>query len=247
MKKYILLIGFFALTTACNMGTPAPEIESAPTATLLSLPIPTTETPTIPPLPTETPTPAPPPPLFFTDEFDAPSDFWEFQQAGGNGSPLAAFENGVLRIDIPLADTWYLGVYHAHAYSNVTVRAKISASASGSMGLICRYDPSKGWFEFNIDNSGTYSLLLGQWLAPGVAKYIPIISDGSSQLYLGNLNSEIGLACQENTLSLYANEALIRRLDVTNYGLEEGNVGISAASFAEPMMAAFDWLKISEE
>ncbi|MBL8101819.1 MAG: hypothetical protein JNM02_04760 [Anaerolineales bacterium] len=245
MKKYIL-IGCYILITACNMGTPAPEIESTPTATLLPLPIPATETPTIPPLPTDTPTLAPPP-RFFTDEFDVPSDFWEFQQAGGNGTPAAAIENGALRIDIPLADTWYLGAYNAYTYSNVTVRVKISASAAGSMGLICRYDVSKGWFEFNIDSSGTYSLLLGQWLAPGVSKYIPIISDGSSLLNVDNVNSEIGLSCQENTLSLYANETLIRRLDVTNYGLTEGYVGISAASFAEPTTAFFEWLKISEE
>ncbi len=244
MKKYILLIGFLALTVACNIGSPTPDTESTPTTALQPALVPATTTPTFASPPTNTPIP----PRYFTDEFDTASIFWEFLQTGGSGSPQTTFESGALRIDTPSADTWLIGIHNANSYSNVFVRAKISASSTGSIGLICRYDESKGWFEFNIDNKGVYSVLLGQWLAPGIAKYIPVASDVGNQLQVGNVNAEIGLSCEENILSLYANETLIRRLDVANYGLTEGNIGIAAASYREaPMSAFFEWVKVSEE
>jgi len=245
MKKYIFLIGFLTLTVACNIGSPTPEIESTPTpTTLLPTLIPATTTSTFTPVPTNTPIP----PRFFTDEFDTDSTIWEFLQTGGSGPPQTVFENGALRIDIPTADTWDMGIHTAYVYSNIFVRAKISASSAGSVGLICRYDESTGWYEFNIDNEGTYSLLLGRWLAPGIAKYIPVTSGKNGQLQVGNVNTEIGLSCQENLLSLYANGTLLKRLDVTNYGLTEGNIGITAAAYREaPMSVLFEWVKVSEE
>lgn len=247
MKKYILLIGFLTLTVACNIGIPAPDVESTPTTTLPPTPVPAAATPTIPPAPTDTPIPAPPP-FFFTDEFDTPSTFWQFFQTGGTDAPLTAFENGQLRINISSPDTWYLGIHNAHPYSNIFIRAKLSASPSGSVGLVCRYNETQGWYEFNIASDGTYSALFGQWLAPGIAKYIPLATDANSGLNPGNINSEIGLSCQDNFMILYVNETLLRRLDVTRYGLAEGNIGVTAASFVEtPMTAFFDWVKVSQE
>ncbi len=246
MKKF-LLIGCLILITACQSSNPTLVPEFAPTVTLPPTLIPATTAPTFTPAPTDTPIPIPPP-RYFTDEFDTSSAFWQFSQTGGTTDPLTTFENGTLRIDIASADTWHLGIHNANTYSNVFVRAKVSANAAGSAGLICRYDESKGWFEFNIDSEGTYSLLLGQWLAPSIAKYIPIATDGSSQLGIGNVNYEIGLFCQDNLVNLYVNEVLLRRLDVTNYGLIEGNIGIAVSSYQQaPMSAVFEWVKISEE
>jgi hypothetical protein len=244
MKKYLLLIGFLTLTIACNIGSPAPEAESTPTAALQPTLVPATTTPTFTPAPTNTPIP----PRFFTDEFDTASTFWQFQQTGGSGSPQTIFENGSLRIDIPSPDTWYIGIHSVYSYPGVFIRAKASASSTGSIGLICRYDELTGWFEFNIDNNGVYNVLLGKWLAPGIAKYIPVASDGSSHLTAGNVNTELGLFCEGNFLSLYVNDTVIRRVDVTNYGLTEGNVGIAVASYREaPMSAIFEWVKVSGE
>lgn len=244
MKKQFLLIGFLAFTAACNLASPTPQAESAPTVTLPPTLIVATATPTF--IPTQTNTPVPP--RYFTDEFDSASPFWEFQQTGGLGSPQTLFANGALHIDIPSADTWSMGIHNANTYSNVFIRAKVSTSAAGSAGLICRYDESTGWFEFNIDSEGTYSLLLGRWLASGIAKYIPVASGENGQLQVGNVNTEIGLSCEDNLLSLYANGALLKRLDVTNYGLTEGNIGITAATYREsPMTVLFEWVQVSEE
>lgn len=244
MKKQFLLIGFLAFTAACNLASPTPQVESTPMATLPPTLAPATTTPTV--IPTVTNTP--PPPRYFTDEFDTPTAFWEFLQTGGPSSPQTLFANGSLHIDIPSADTWSMGIHTGNTYSNIIVRAKVSASAAGSVGLICRYDESTGWYEFNIDSQGTYSLLLGRWLAPDIAKYIPVASGENGQLPVGNVNTELQLSCEENLLSLYANGALLKRLDVTNYGLTEGKIGITAATYREsPMTALFEWVQVSEQ
>lgn len=243
MKNLILLIGLLALTVACNIGVAAPRIESTPSAALPAsrTPVPAATTPTDTPLPAL-------PPLYFTDEFDVPATFWQFFQTGGANSPLSAIENGLLRIDISSPDTWVIGIHSARTYSNIFIRAKISASAPGSVGLICRYNESDGWFEFSLASDGSYSVLFGQWLAAGIAKYYPIATDGSKELNSGNVNYEIGLSCQENVLNLYVGDTLLRRLDVANYGLASGNIGLAAASFQQtPMSAFFEWVKVNRE
>lgn len=243
MKK-IIILGCLLLTSACNMPVPAASAESTHTATLLSSPesgsTPQTAAPTeaLPATPT-------PPALYFTEEFDAPSPYWEFLQAGGATDLTPSIENGSLRIDTSSPDTWFVGVHTAHSYANVFVRAKATISPSGSVGLICRYS-TDGWYEFNAAADGTYSVLLGQWLSPGVAKYIPIINDKGKQLTVNTAN-EIGLFCEDNFLHLYVNDTLIRRVDIKNYGLTEGSIGITASSFAEvPMSAIFEFVSVSE-
>jgi hypothetical protein len=55
------------------------------------------------------------------------------------------------------------------------------------------------------------------------------------------------LTCSDNALTLYIDETIIRNVDVTNYGLSEGKVGITASSFENtPIIAAVDWVKVSE-
>ncbi len=241
MKKLILLIGCLTLIVACQIAASTPATESTPTTTLRPTPIPATI------IPTDTSSPTPPP-LYFTEEFGTASPFWEFIQTGGADTPLTAYENGMLRIDISTPHTWYLGVHNAHTYSNILITAKSSATPTGSIGLVCRYDESKGWFEFNIASDGTYSVLFGQWLAQGIAQYKPIATNPARQLEGGNLDYEIGLSCQDNSLLLYVNGKPLRRLDVERFELSEGNIGITASSFKEtPMAAFFEWIKVDEQ
>ena len=245
--KIPFIIGLLLLTSACNMPASASATESAPASTV---PPPTPITvPAIPSAgPTETVIPTLEPlPLYFTDEFDAGSTYWEFLQTGGTIPPLNSIEKGSLRIDISSPDTWLIGVHTVNTYPDVFIRAKTSISPTGSAGLICRYSEESGWYEFNASSNGTYSVLLGQWLSPGVAKYVPIISAGSS-LLSGGLNNELGLFCQDNFLLLYVNNALLRRVEVTKYGLTEGRVGVTAASFSEtPIVILFEWVSVSQQ
>jgi hypothetical protein len=196
------------------------------------------------PAPTLTPTPVP---LFFTEEFNTDLGAWASFQTGGVNAPTVALENDFLRIDFPSPNTWYYAIHNAHEYSGVFISANFSGTPTGSLGLICNYSETKGWYEFNVASDGTYSILFGQWMAEGIAQYTPIENEGSEYLQAGSLNYEIGLTCQDNILLPHINGKLFRKLDVTRYGLTEGKIGINASSFEEvPMIATIDWVKVSE-
>jgi hypothetical protein len=248
MKKRILWIGFLLVAAACNAPlTATPAAESTPTQPPPPTPQPASPTPawTDTPAPTSTPEA---PPLYFTDEFDTSSPYWQFLQTGGVSEPNVVFENSALTISLATADTWAIGVHTAHTYPNVFVRARVSASTAGSAGLICRYSEEWGWYEFNAASDGGYSLLYGKWLAPGIAQYVPIGSGASTHLTAGVLSYELGLSCADNFVVLYANDNLIRRFDVTNYGLGEGGIGVTASSLKEaPAGILFEWVRVGIE
>jgi hypothetical protein len=244
MKK--LLFGCLILITACQSATATPQAleSSTPIAPTQTPPPPATATMTFTPAPTLTPTPLP---LFFTEEFNTDLGAWTSFQTGGAEAPTVNLENDLLRIDFSSPNNWYYAIHNAHEYSGVSVSAKFSGTPTGSLGVICDYSETKGWYEFNLASDGTYSVLFGQLLAQGVAQYLPIATETSEYLQPGNLAYEIGLTCQENTLLLFINGKLFRTLDVTRYGLTEGRIGITASSFDEiPMIATFDWVKVGE-
>jgi len=245
-KKYSLLTIFIGITflTACTTSpffSPQVELTSQPAATQTS---PATATQTLTPAPTFTPTPVP---LFFTEDFNTDLGAWASFQTGGAEAPTVKLENDFLRIDFPTPNVWYYAIHNAHEYSGVFVSAKFLGTPTGSLGVICNYSESNGWYEFNLASDGTYSVLLGQWLAEGIAQYTPIAIDTSEYLKAGKLDYEIGLTCQDNTLLLHINGKLFRKLDVSRYGLTEGKIGINASSFEEtPMIATFDWVNVEE-
>jgi hypothetical protein len=249
MNKKTLLLKIFTgiiFLTACASPAPAPtqtELPSPSTPTQTPPP-PATATMTFTPAPTLTPTPVP---MFFTEEFNTDLGAWTSFQTGGSEAPTVNLENDFLRVDFPLPNTWFYAIHNAHEYSSVFVSAKFSATPTGSLGVICNYSETNGWYEFNLASDGTYSVLFGQLLAQGVAQYSPIANATTEYLQPGTLNDEIGLTCQDNTLFLFINGKFFRKLDVTHYGLTTGRIGINASSFDEvPMIATFDWVKVSE-
>jgi hypothetical protein len=55
------------------------------------------------------------------------------------------------------------------------------------------------------------------------------------------------MTCQDNILLPHINGKLFRKMDVSRYGLTEGEIGINASSFDEvPTLATVDWVKVSE-
>ena len=239
MKKSYLLLGSLILSVACNIPTSRLTPVPTPGASIQTPP-----GPAQPATPAVSPTPVP---LYFTEEFNTDLGAWTFFQTGGETRPTATVENDKLRVDIASAHTWYFGIHNSNTYKDVSVDTKFTGTPSGSMGLICRYSES-GWYEFNIGSDGTYSLLLGRWLSDGIAQYLPIATDSSVYLQPGNMDYEIKLTCQGNTVLLYINGKLFRKMDVSHYGLTEGKVGITASSFEDtPATMFFEWLKVSKE
>ena len=56
----------------------------------------------------------------------------------------------------------------------VDAQVEVRAGNDGTVGVVCRYSQANGWYEFNIYADQTYMLMYGQWLAPGIARYMPL-------------------------------------------------------------------------
>lgn len=246
MKKF--LIACLILTTACqpaaNLSTPTATLPPLPTATSTSIPV--TDTPQPTPTPEFTPTPFP---RFFTDEFDGSLASWTVLQAGSEATPTIRNENSRLILQMEAPYNWAYAVYGAQDYDNVRVDALFTnqASSPASIGLVCRYSESEGWFEYNVSMDGTYSLLYGTWLANGIADYFPIMDGGSNLIQPSGAAQEIGMICSGTTISLLVNQTVIRNVDVSRYELTNGKVGLTASAFENvPVVAAFNWVRVSQ-
>jgi hypothetical protein len=248
MKK-LLLIGFLLLTSACQTAATAPTTPAplpSSTATLRPTLIPATQTSE--PTPTLEPSPTPLP-RFFTNEFDSSLAGWVTLQAGNDALPNISVEGGDLLIRMDSPYTWVYALYGAEEYEEIRVDAQFvnNALSPSSIGLVCRYSEENGWFEYNLTTDGTYNVLYGRWLAVDIAEYTPILSASSSEIRRSGEPHEIGLTCSGANLSLYINQKLIRRVDVARYNLTEGRAGLTASSFENtPVIAAFDWVTVSE-
>ena len=245
MKK-ILLIGCLLLASACQTATPTLAPSFFPTSTLPSSPVPATPTPTttFTPAPTETPFPR-----LFTNEFDDSLEGWVILQAGNESVPNIKTENGILSLQMDAPYTWLYALYGAQDYANIRVEAQFTnrALTPASAGLLCRYSETDGWYEFNVYADGTYTVLLGRWLDVGITDYTPILDGKSDKILPSGSSQSIGLACLDSTLQLYINGTLIRRVDVSNYNLEAGKVGLAAASYENtPIVVGFETVTISE-
>lgn len=248
MKKF--LIACFFLITACQPGAiaPTPVDSLFPTATLSPTPAPATDTP----IPTATQTlelTSTPLPRLFTNEFDSSLTGWVILQAGNEATPNVKTENSnlILQMDAPF--TWVYAIYGPQDYENLRIDAKFAnqGGSPASIGLVCRYTEADGWLEYNVSTDGTYNVLYGKWLANGVADYLPILSASSSAIQPSGTAQEIGLICSDTSLSLFIDQTLIRRVDVSSYKLTTGKAGLTASSFENiPVIAAFDWVKVGE-
>jgi hypothetical protein len=245
MKKF-LLTGCLILINACQSVTSTPAPESTPTTAPQTPTMTATVTSTF----TSTPSPSPTPiPLFFTEDFDFDLGAWISFQTSGDLTPPATLQNGLLVISFASPHTWYYAIHNAHDYFKIHIDTKFDSTDAGtaSMGLVCMYSEAKGWYEYNISSDGTYNILLGQWVAQGIAQYRPIVHNNSEYLTPGRTAYEIGLTCEKDFLWLYINGKLFRKLDVSRFGLEGGKVGIAAAVFENvPVTAYFESFEVSE-
>lgn len=240
-KRATLLLLF--LVSACEVPAataPATELvhpSPSPVSTSTLRPSP------VPPAATATLAPAP---RMFTEEFDAGAPHWIFVQAGGGAqAPDASADTGSLRFNLIAPDQWAYALYDAHVYADVRLGARVEfgAGGRGSAGMICRYDQAAGWYEFNIFADRTYTLLFGQWLAEGVARYTPLVIAESEEIIPSG--NEIGLVCEGDILTPYINGVQMRRRQETMHVLHEGRIGVSAASFEDsPLEISYDWISV---
>lgn len=246
MKPFPLLTLIFLLA-GCAPAPATPRPPASATAIHVSI----TVQPSVTPAPTGTFTPPAPTalPRYFTEEFDGALPAWSVLQSNGGTPPQTSIQDGALSFELGAPYQWAYAIVGDQSYDNVRLDALAQSAGTlpDGLGLLCRYSEDNGWYEFNISGDGTYSVLFGQWLSEGVADYTPVAADRSEYLKHGAEKNEIGLACQDNTLLLYLNGKLFRKLDVSRFGLQAGKLGLAVASFENtPVLISFDWLKVSQ-
>jgi len=249
MKK-ILLIGFILLTTACQQAPPTSEPVIPPTATVPASPTPIPASPTPEPTSTSGPTLTPTPlPRYFTTQFDSSLAGWSVLQAGNETLPNISTENGTLHLQMDNPYVWLYTLYGAQDYADVYIETEFinSALSPASAGLICRYNETDGWLEYNVSTDGTYNVLFGRWLSVGVADYLPITDGASKEIKQSGENQQIGLTCSGTVLQLYINGNIIRNVNVSSYELPAGKAGLAASSFENvPVVVVFNYVTINE-
>ena len=245
MKK-LLLIGCLILITACQSTTPTPAPSLFPTSTPQPTLIPVTASPEPSSTPESSPTPFP---RLFTEEFDSSLAGWVILQAGNDAVPNIKNENGSLLLQMDLPYTWLYTLYGPQDYTDIRIDAQFQnrALTPSSAGLMCHYSEEGGWFEYNVSTDGTYNVLYGRWLSVGIPEYLPIMDGTSKEIQPSGTTQKIGLICSDTSLSLFINETLVRRADISRYELAEGKVGVAASSYENtPVVVALDWVTISE-
>jgi hypothetical protein len=205
------------------------------------------------PVPTEPP--APQAQQFFTEEFDNPlSGDWSTyiiydENESDPDKVTVEADSGNLVWDFDSEYVYYYLFYGAYEYEDVRldVRADNRGKNNNSVSLICRYDPEKGWYEFNVANNGLYDILYAEILDNGKTRWNRIANGGSNEIKAGLEVNEYSITCQGDELSLVINGEDVISIKDKQYGLRRGQVGISVSSFnVLPVLIEMDWVKISE-
>jgi hypothetical protein len=268
VKPYKPFFFFVALLLVVGMacsalggGNDTPPQSQPPTQppvqepTQTEAPPPTEVPPTEAPPPTEKPTEVPQVQQFFTEEFDSPvSNDWDIltvtaSDAADPDKVTVESQGGKLVWDFESEYVYYYMFFNAFNYDDVRVdvRADNRGRNNNSISLICRYDPDVGWYEFNIANNGLYDIIYAEVASSGDIDYQTIVNGGSNAIKQGKEVNEYSITCDGDQLSLTINGDEVKTVTEKNYGLREGQVGMSVSSFnVLPILIEMDWFKISE-
>ncbi|MEA5078034.1 MAG: trypsin-like peptidase domain-containing protein [Anaerolineaceae bacterium] len=186
-------------------------------------------------------------PAYFTDEFEnglSNYSYFTMGKGGENGMDIYT-EDGKLVFDLNGEYLWPYLMYDPYTYKNVALQfeAENLGNNNNNVSFVCRYDPDRGWYEFNVANNGLYWILY--YDAVEANDYKTLFDGGSQSINMGRATNTYGVICEGDSLSLYINGHLERTVKDTN--LKEGQVGVSVSSFDSfPVRVDIDWLKISE-
>jgi hypothetical protein len=192
---------------------------------------------------------------FYTEEFNAENDAWQYLVVDGSRKKIVNGIVGLMSVrtvggikvfDLQSQGSWVYAIYEPFTYTDVRldVNVKNRGTNNNNISLICRKSDA-GWYEFNIASNGLYEINYAKIVGDTV-EYSPITDGGSNKIKSGLSENEYGIVCQGSTLVLYINGAEARRLEEKTYLLPEGKVGISVSSFRDaPVTVDFYWARIS--
>lgn len=254
----LLIIGL-----ACNAVAGTEEVPPPPVVTEEPIEVnvdpteaPATEAPTeVPPTEIVVATEPPQPMDYFTEEFDATdfnnwSSFLLYDETYSDPDKVTVETDGgrlVWSFDTEWVD-YYL-FYNAFEYEDVTVevRAENRGKNNTAVGLVCRYDPEVGWYQFRIANNGLYVIEYYEILPSGKIRPNRIANGGSNDIKQGKATNEYSITCEGEELTLTINGAEVTTIPERKYGLNSGQIGVAVSSLnVLPIEVEMDWITISE-
>ena len=185
---------------------------------------------------------------FYLEEFDDNLDNFSYDVIYGDSDPDKALifnENGALKFELGDYDLFSYVYYDPYTYTDVRIdlEADNLATNDNSVTLFCRYDPDLGWYEYNIDNDGEWTLY---YYDNVIAKnYIQLYDGGSTSINMGRDTNVYTMICQGRELSLYISGVFTHKFE--HKDLKEGAVGLGVSSYGSyPVKINVNWLEISE-
>ena len=183
-------------------------------------------------IPAEDLTAADEPQPFYLEEFDDTLDNFSYDVIYRDSDPENASifnENGALKFELNDYDLYTYVYYDPYTYTDVRIdlEADNLATNDNSVTLFCRYDPDLGWYEYNIDNDGEWTLY---YYDNVIAKnYIQLYDGGSTAINMGRDTNVYTMICQGRELSLYINGTFTHKFE--HKDLKEGAVGLGVSSY----------------
>lgn len=255
LKFALLFITVFVLVgLACMSSTPDPTATPQP---IVVVEEPTQEPVVQQPTPTNTvvveepePTieePVENPLAYYTEEFEGPIDSYSWFMMHGNENLMDLYtENGRLVFDLQGTEQYVYVLYDSYSYSSVAIElvAENRGKNSNAISLVCNYTDRDGWYEFNIQNDGMYSI----WAYSVVDGYYDKLqTGGSTNINMGKAVNIYTAVCDDNHLILYINGAYENEITDRQYNLHEGQVGFSVSSFdVTPILVEVDSFTIAQ-
>jgi hypothetical protein len=193
---------------------------------------------------------------FYTEEFDAENNNWEYQIVNGSTTQVVNDSTGIMPIrtaggllvfDLKSKGSLGYATYGPFTYADVRLDIKVGnrGTNNNNINLICRKSDA-GWYEFDIASNGLYEIFVAKPVGDAVVR-TRIADGGSNKIKTGWEENEYGIVCQGNTLILNINGAEARRLEDKTYLLPEGKVGISVSSLKDaPVTVDLYWARISQ-
>lgn len=186
---------------------------------------------------------------YFVEEFDGDLNNFTYDviNAGNGSSDNATInaEDGALKFVNNDEQLYTYVYYEPYTYSDVRIdiEAENLATSNNSITLFCRYDPDLGWYEYNIDNDGEWTLYYYDEVV--AKKYVQLYDGGSTAIKMGRDTNTYTMVCQGQKISLYINGVFTHTFE--HKDLKEGQIGFGVSSYDDyPVKVNVNWLEVSE-
>ena len=154
----------------------------------------------------------------------------------------------VFELNDPNSNLFAYSILNDFTYTDVKMETTASNRGvnDNNVSLICRYT-DRGWYEFNIANSGLYWIYAYDSIGAVAKGYNQLYAGGSTAIKPGQDTNIYTATCKGNKLSLSINGVDIRTITDNQFRFDQGKIGLSVSSFQVlRVKIEFDSLKISQ-